>query len=74
MVVSRKQTIRGKKNGVRKVKATLMKQSSEAQVELTPLQRTIEEERTTNRLVLYTTSTAAIRETYSRCQRLMAIM
>lgn len=68
-----RRTIRGKKGGVRMAKATLARQKSESEEERTPLQRLIEEEREKNRLVMYTTSTMAIRDTYARCHMLMNI-
>jgi hypothetical protein len=68
-----RRTIRGKKGGVRTAKATLARQKSEAEEERTPMQRLVEEEREKNRLVLYTTSTTAIRETYTRCHNIMNI-
>lgn len=74
MLLSREFTIRGKRNGVRKTKANLFKKAEENVKELTPLQRTIEKERENGQVVLYTTSTHAIRETYGRCQRLMQIL
>eukprot|EP00041_Stephanoeca_diplocostata_P036833 m.1361774 g.1361774 ORF g.1361774 m.1361774 type:complete len:562 (-) comp24942_c1_seq30:2414-4099(-) len=74
LVVSREKTIRGKRNGVRQTQKDLFKQKEEAEKEMTPLQRTIEEEKIKKRVVLYTTSTRAVRDTYTKCQTLMQLL
>lgn len=74
LVVSREKTIRGKRNGVRQTQQDLFKQKEEAEREMTPLQRTIEAEKEKKRVVLYTTSTHAVRDTYTKCQTLMQLL
>eukprot|EP00039_Didymoeca_costata_P008874 m.117983 g.117983 ORF g.117983 m.117983 type:complete len:634 (+) comp14267_c0_seq2:156-2057(+) len=74
VMVSRACTIRGKRNGVKKAKSKLALTVSESNKEITPLQRTIEEEKEKNRLVVYISSVQVVRETYLKCQKLTQLL
>jgi hypothetical protein len=64
VMISRSRTIRGKKGGVRKAKGAMTAAAAETTKEVTPLERTIREEKEKSRLVLYMTTVGTVRQTY----------
>lgn len=74
LLVSRSESIRGKKNAVRKTKQRFVELKENAEKEANATERAIQEERDLGQVVIYTTTISTVRETYSDCQNLMKIL
>lgn len=74
LLLSRSQTIRGKKGAVRKTKDRWLENEKEDKKEITSLEREIQNEREAGQVVLYVTTISTIRDTYSQCQAILKIL